>query len=436
MSDEPDGGPFPRPVWEDFATRAAVCGFVACVMWFPIGVGHVKAFDDIPGLIIWTVTGVLVALVGTLLLLLFSTRYRHLGLTVAGSSLLFSGLVIMAVSGHAWPVTFGMVECGFLLGLVAAIRPLLSLPPLQEEEPATLARSRKFQTRYTAIFHLLGLAANLPPVVLGFVRMGNGGTLPDDVPAVAFWYMLVVSAVLCVWCWLRFLRPFVELLLEPCARLLYRIKATGTKRLPAFGPCLVVANHAFWFDPCILGVILPRPITPIMTQRFFDVWFLKPLLKYVFRVIVVPEKTMKRETPELEQAVAALDRGEVVVIFPEGYLRRKEEVPLRRFGQGVWHILRARPDTPVVACWIEGGWGSKFSYKDGPPTVNKPMDFRRKIDVAVSEPQVVPAEVLAEGIGTRIHLMNRVAAMRQSLGLSPLPAFDLPTGSEQKEEPA
>lgn len=436
MSDEPDGGPFPRPVWDDFATRAAVCGFMACVMWFPIGVGHLTVLDDIPGLIVWTGSGTLVALAGTLLMVVFSTRYRHLAMTAIGSSLLFAGLVIMAVSGQALPFAFGLVACGYLLGLVAAIRRLVVLPPPQEDEPGELTRVRKFQARYTAIFQLLGLAANLPPVVLGFVRMWSGGTLPADVSAVAFWYMLVVAVVLCVWCWLRFLRPFVELCLEPCARLLYRIKATGTKRLPAFGPCLVVANHAFWFDPCILGVILPRPITPIMTQRFFDVWFLKPLLKYVFRVIVVPEKTMKRETPELEQAVAALDRGEVVVIFPEGYLRRKEEVPLRRFGQGVWHILRARPDTPVVACWIEGGWGSKFSYKDGPPTVNKPMDFRRKIDVAVSEPQVVPAEVLAEGIGTRIHLMNRVAAMRQPLGLSPLPAFDLPTGAEQKEEPA
>lgn len=249
-------------------------------------------------------------------------------------------------------------------------------------------------------------------------------------------YLLVACIVLCVWCVLHFLRPLVELCLEPIARLLYRIKARGAKQLPPFGPCLVVSNHAAWFDPCFLGVILPRPITPIMTQRFYEKWFLKPLLKYVFRVIVVPETPMKRETPELEQAVAALDRGEVVVIFPEGYLRRKEEVPLRRFGQGVWRILSARPDTPVVACWIEGGWGSKFSYKNGPPTVNKPMDFRRKIDIAVSPPEVVPAEVLADQMATRIHLMNRVAGMRAELGLDPLPAFELPSASDAEKEPA
>jgi 1-acyl-sn-glycerol-3-phosphate acyltransferase len=309
------------------------------------------------------------------------------------------------------------------------------LPAAQEHEPDHLTRARQFQTRYTVTFALIGMAANAPPTACAFIRL-KIGPLPPEVAAVAFWYMLVLSAVLCVWCWLRFLRPFVELCVEPFFRVLYRMRATGAKQLPAFGPCLVVANHAFWFDPCVLGVVLPRPITPIMTQRFYTVWFLKPLLKYVFRVIVVPETPMKRETPELEQAVAALDRGEVVVIFPEGYLRRKEEVPLRRFGQGVWRILHARPDTPVVACWVEGGWGSKFSYRNGPPTVNKPMDVRRKIDVGVSAAEAVPADVLADQMATRLHLMNRVSAMRAALGLSPLPAFERVNAGEGHDAPA
>jgi 1-acyl-sn-glycerol-3-phosphate acyltransferase len=264
----------------------------------------------------------------------------------------------------------------------------------------------------------------------------TGGTIPEGVPAVAFWYMVVLSAAVCVWCWMWFTRPIVELCLEPVARLLYRVTATGTERLPAYGPCLVIANHAFWFDPCILGTSLPRPITPIMTQRFYEVWFLRPLLKHVFRVIVVPETPLKRETPELEQAIAALDRGEVVVIFPEGYLRRKEEAPLRRFGQGVWHILHARPHTPVVACWVEGGWGSKFSYKDGPPGAKgKPMDFRRPIALAVSAPEVVPPDVLADQMATRLYLMNRVAGPRPELGLAPLPPFEL-RSAEPRDEPA
>mgnify|MGYP001807030108 CR=1 FL=1 len=435
MSHEPETVRFPRVVWDDFAMRAALCGLTACFLWFTVAIPHLSgSLEDVPALIICPVAGLVVAVALHLLAYRVSTRYRRLGLAVLGSTLLFAGLGLMAVTGQAWPVSFGLFSVGLFLSLPSLAPKLLVLPAATEHEPDLLARARQFQTRYTTVFTYVGLAANVPPVATRLFH-AYGGTIPDVVAPVAFWYMVVLSAAVCVWCWMWFTRPLVELCLEPVARLLYRVQARGAERLPPFGPCLVIANHAFWFDPCILGVVLPRPITPIMTQRFYDQWFLKPLLKGVFRVIVVPETPIKRETPELDQAVAALDRGEVVVIFPEGYLRRKEETPLRRFGQGVWRILSARPDTPVVACWVEGGWGSKFSYKDGPPTKNKPMDFRRPIHLAVSAPVVVPPGVLADQMATRVHLMNRVAEMRTALGLSPLPPFEV-TRVEGHEEPA
>jgi 1-acyl-sn-glycerol-3-phosphate acyltransferase len=122
----------------------------------------------------------------------------------------------------------------------------------------------------------------------------------------------------------------------------------------------------------------------------------------------------------------------VVVIFPEGYLRRKEEQLLRRFGQGVWQILSARPATPVVACWIEGTWGSYTSYFNGPPTKNKRPDFRRPIGYGLSAPEVVPADVLADGLRARIDLMNRVLDARKHLGLAEVPRVELPAREEEE----
>ncbi len=431
MSDESESVRFPHEVWDDFAMRATQCGLLACVMWFPVGVAHVHAVDEIPALIACTVGALVLAVALSLLVGFGATRYRHLGLTVPGATALFAGLATMAVTGEARPVSFGLVTFGYFLSLLAVLRKLLVLPAALEHEPDQLTRSRQFQNRYTATFALIGMAANAPPTVCAFLRI-TAGIAPVEVAAVAFWYMLTLSAILCVWNWCRFYRPFVELGLEAIGRVLYRAKSTGVglKAFPPVGPCLVIANHAFWFDPCVVAVSLPRPITAIMTEGFYKVWFLKPLLKYVFRVIVVPETPLKRATPELDQAVAALDRGEVVVIFPEGYLRRKEEVPLRRFGQGVWHILHARPETPVVACWVEGGWGSTFSYKNGPPIKNKPLDIRRPVGVSVSVAETVPVEVLGDQMATRIHLMNRVAGMRTVLGLEPLPVFEKPTAGD------
>jgi hypothetical protein len=104
-------------------------------------------------------------------------------------------------------------------------------------------------------------------------------------------------------------------------------------------------------------------------------------------------------------------------VFPEGWLRRREDQPLRNFGQGIWHILRQRPATPIVACWIEGGFGSYTSYVGGPPTVNKHLDWWRRIDIAVAEPEVIDPAVLADQRATRAYLMRACLEARRYLGL-------------------
>jgi 1-acyl-sn-glycerol-3-phosphate acyltransferase len=171
----------------------------------------------------------------------------------------------------------------------------------------------------------------------------------------------------------------------------------------------------------------------MMTARFYD----QPVIRrfmVAFGVIRVPEKAIKKDAPEIREAVAALDRGECVVIFPEGYLRRSEERCMRRFGQGIWQILQARPETPVFACWIEGGWGSYTSYFNGPPTKHKKMDLRRPIGVAVSGATTVSPDVLADHLQTRIHLMNLVLAARVHLDLPSLEPIELPAREEPEDE--
>lgn len=232
----------------------------------------------------------------------------------------------------------------------------------------------------------------------------------------------------------HFFRPWFELMIEPPLWWMFRIRGAGPGLVdfPVRGPCLVIANHACWFDPIILAKLLPRPLTPMMTGRFYDLPVISRLMRR-FGIIKVIEQSMRRELPELKQAIAALDRGECLVVFPEGYLRRHEEKLLKRFGRGVWQILKERPDTPIYSCWIDGNWGSYTSYFNGPPTRNKKRDRARPIGVGMNEAEVLDADVLANHLHTRIHLMNRVIEARTHLGLPALPAFDLPTRDEDAE---
>jgi len=157
----------------------------------------------------------------------------------------------------------------------------------------------------------------------------------------------------------------------------------------------------------------------MMTSRFFDLPVLRWLMVYLADAIRVDAGKFRRDVPELRAAVAALDRGECLVVFPEGAMRRAEDRPMRMFGQGVWHILHERPATPVVVCWIEGGWGSYFSYANGPPTRNKRFAWWRLIRIAVGTPHVIPEDVLGDQRATRLALMRECLAMRRCLGLEP-----------------
>jgi 1-acyl-sn-glycerol-3-phosphate acyltransferase len=213
---------------------------------------------------------------------------------------------------------------------------------------------------------------------------------------------------------------FLEFVFWPIHRA--RGYGPGLESIPQHGPVLILANHSCWFDPLFLAKVLPRRLFPMMTSQFYDLPVLHWFMVHVFHAIRVASSTYRREAPELLEAIGHLDRGHCVVIFPEGMLRRSTERPLRQFGQGVWHILRERPTVPLVACWIEGGWGSFASYFGGPPTVNKRMDFWRKIDVGVSDPIFLDAALLADQRGTRAYLMRACLEARRHLGLEPLAA--------------
>ena len=247
--------------------------------------------------------------------------------------------------------------------------------------------------------------------------------------------MLAVAIFIFVWVWLRLFRPVFEMSLEPVVWVLYRIygRGPGLVDFPRTGGCLVIANHACWLDPLFLAKVLPRPVTPMMTSRFYNLPVLRRLM-VMFGVICVSEKAIKKETPEIGEAIAALDRGECLVVFPEGYLRRTEGQALRRFGQGVWQVLQARPNTPVFACWVEGGWGSFTSYYNGGPTKNKKMDVRRPLGVGISSVVTVPPKLLRDHLETRYYLMNLVGAARSHLGLPAIPPFELPAKDDEKLE--
>lgn len=99
-------------------------------------------------------------------------------------------------------------------------------------------------------------------------------------------------------------------------RLLFAIEVHGQKHIPRpNGALLLIANHFSWFDPIILSLALPfAPAFLVATEaqeRRWVAFFLN-----LFEAIPIWRGQVDRNA--LRAAVAALGRGKVVGIFPEG----------------------------------------------------------------------------------------------------------------------
>ncbi|MSR31449.1 MAG: hypothetical protein EXR99_08090 [Gemmataceae bacterium] len=362
--------------------------------------------DQLAGDFSWILLG---ALIGGLFSFLSSHPFRSLGGTPW--AFLFSGLALV-LQGHGFiPQQWALAAwTAFSLnGFFCARR------SSRPEAPA-MGSLWQFLFHVSPWLFAISLGFLLPAFRLTVSQIG---------------WVLIASGILFA---LAFFRAFLEGFLAIFFQTLYRVnpQGPGLNFFPPRGPLLVVANHTAYLDPFWLGKAVSRPITPMMTSSFYDLPGISFLVRRVVRAIRVEDSTFRRTAPELEQAKEALKRGECLVIFPEGRLRRREEQILGSFGQGIWHILKELPDTPVVPVWIEGGWGSYTSRFHGPPMVNKSMDWFRKIDVVVGEPRILPPEILDDHRSTRIYLQKACLNYRSFLGL---PATLSPEGldSEGKE---
>jgi 1-acyl-sn-glycerol-3-phosphate acyltransferase len=156
------------------------------------------------------------------------------------------------------------------------------------------------------------------------------------------------------------LDPAFEQLVEPLFAFLYRrwwrVETRGLDNVPASGPALVVANHSgamFPYDGAMLKVALrlehpaARELRPLVHDFVFEVPLLASLMARVGGVRANPQN-----------AERLLERGEVVLVFPEGLrgMRKRfaDRYRLQRFGRGLVS-LALKTATPIVPVAVIGG---------------------------------------------------------------------------------
>jgi 1-acyl-sn-glycerol-3-phosphate acyltransferase len=104
------------------------------------------------------------------------------------------------------------------------------------------------------------------------------------------------------------------------------IAFTGLEHVPAAGPVLLVARHYHYvFDGVVLLVSIPRPIHMLVTLDWVKNGYARRLLTLAtamvrWPVVLRSDGAVRRyQRSALDDSVALLAEGRVLVAFPEGY---------------------------------------------------------------------------------------------------------------------
>lgn len=128
--------------------------------------------------------------------------------------------------------------------------------------------------------------------------------------------------------------------------------------LPEKGPAILLANHNSHLDTIVLMSLFPlKTLSMLRPVAAADYFLTNPLLSWFSRRImgIIPLSRSGNNNDHshpLAPCIDALDRGEILILFPEG--TRGEPEVRSRLKSGVAHLVKARPDVPVVPIFLYG----------------------------------------------------------------------------------
>ena len=126
-------------------------------------------------------------------------------------------------------------------------------------------------------------------------------------------------------------------------------RVEGVENLPAAGSAILMINHIAFVDPIVVLGNLPRNIVPMAKIEAYDL----PLIGIFPRLWgVIPVRRGELDRRAIEQALAVLKAGEVVLVAPEAH-----RGPALREGLEGAAYLAHKAEAPVVPVAIDGTEG-------------------------------------------------------------------------------
>ncbi len=138
---------------------------------------------------------------------------------------------------------------------------------------------------------------------------------------------------------------------------LFRVTVTGLENIPK-PPYIIAANHQAWYDPAFIIPFFPeRPLIYTMARRetvFNRAW--KRRLLPLIGVFPISPNRGELDEQGLRTVYQVLERGGVMLIFPEGrYSRGRALRPLKN-GIGYFALQAGVPVSPVAVAGTGSLW--------------------------------------------------------------------------------
>lgn len=168
-------------------------------------------------------------------------------------------------------------------------------------------------------------------------------------------------------------------LLYPINLLLFRRTWRHIDRIPETGPAIVVMNHISKIDPIIMAAFIwdTGRVPRFMIKSTL---FTYPVVGWVFRTAqqIPVDRGSSAARSAVDAAHAALARGEVVIIYPEGTTTKDPDLWPMQARTGIARLALDNPGVPIIPV---GQWGS---VKHGPRSRRRLG--RRPVSASIGEP--------------------------------------------------
>jgi 1-acyl-sn-glycerol-3-phosphate acyltransferase len=162
----------------------------------------------------------------------------------------------------------------------------------------------------------------------------------------------------------------VRVVFQPFFHLYLGLRRTGHEHVPAEGPVILAANHRSFLDPFVIATVARRPLYYVAKRELFA----HPVVAWLLvRLGAFPVARGTGDADTMQSARAILERGGVVLIFPEGTRQRPGALGSPRKGVGRLVLETGAPVVPVAVHGtdaVRNGWRirpHRVRIRVGPP---------------------------------------------------------------------